>query len=53
MEDFSSISAIEMFARRDAAENKILGLIGQFVFAYSRFVTALHFVLLGTTRAKI
>jgi hypothetical protein len=42
MEDFSSMTAIEMLARRDAARNEIASLIGQLVFNYSQFVTALH-----------
>jgi hypothetical protein len=42
MEDLSSVTSIEMFARRDAAESEISGLIGQLVFRYSRFVTGLH-----------
>lgn len=42
MEDFSSMPAYEMFARRNAARDEISGVIGQFVFRYSRFVTGLH-----------
>jgi hypothetical protein len=42
MEDLSSMTSVEMFARRDAAESEISGLIGQLVFNYSRFVTGLH-----------
>jgi hypothetical protein len=42
MEDFSSMTVIEICARRDVAKNEISGLIGQFVFNYSRFVTGLH-----------
>lgn len=42
MEDFSSMTASEMFARRNTAENEISGIIGQLVFNYSRFVTGLH-----------
>lgn len=42
MEDSDSMTASEMFARRDATENEISGLIGQLVFNYSRFVTGLH-----------
>lgn len=42
VEDFSSMPAAEMFARRDAARSEIARLIGQLVFDYSRFVTALH-----------
>ena len=42
MDDFDSMPSTEMFARRDAAEKEISGLIGQFVFTYSRLVTGLH-----------
>ena len=42
MEDVSSMTASEMLARRDAGEKEISGLVGQFVFNYSRFVTGLH-----------
>ena len=42
MEDISSMSAAEMFARRDAAENEVASLIGKLVFSYSRLVTGLH-----------
>ncbi|GAA0887671.1 hypothetical protein [Rhodanobacter soli] len=42
MEDFDSMTASEMFARRDATENEISDLIGQLVFNYSRFVTGLQ-----------
>ena len=52
MEDFSTMPAIEMFARRDAAEKEITGLIGQLVFDYSRFVTALHFCVAWHNQGK-
>lgn len=42
MEDFSAMPAHEMLARRNAVRDEIAGLIGQFVFSYSRFVTGLH-----------
>ena len=41
-----------MFARRDAAEKEITGLIGQLVFDYSRFVTALHFCVAWHNQGK-
>ena len=40
--DIGSMTAGEMLARRSAAEKEISGLIGRFVFSYSRFVTGLH-----------
>jgi hypothetical protein len=52
MDDLSSMLASEMLARRDAARNEVTGLIGQLVFNYSRFVTALTYALPGKTRAK-
>ena len=42
VEDLSSMPAFEMLARREAAEKEITNLLGQLVFAYSRFVTGLH-----------
>lgn len=42
MEDFDSMPAYEMFDRRETTEKEIASLLGQFVFAYSRFVTELH-----------
>lgn len=42
MEELDSIPAYEMFARRDATEKEVASLLGQLVFAYSRFVTGLH-----------
>ncbi|KGM52665.1 hypothetical protein N800_11155 [Lysobacter daejeonensis GH1-9] len=52
MDDFSSMSGTEMFARRDAAESEISGLIGQFVFTYSRFITALHLCVAWHNQGK-
>jgi hypothetical protein len=42
MEEICSMSATEMLARRDAAENEVASLIGNLVFSYSRLVTSLH-----------
>jgi hypothetical protein len=42
MDDFSTMTGSEMLARRKAAEEEIAGILGQFIFKYSRFVTALH-----------
>jgi hypothetical protein len=43
MEDFSHVLAHERFAMQRATEAEITGLLGQFFFAFSNFVTALHF----------
>ena len=42
VDDFDTMPAYEMMARREAAEQETALLIGQFLFAYSRFVTATH-----------
>lgn len=42
MEDFDKMTATEMMVRRETAQQEIAQLIGQFLFAYSPFVTALH-----------
>ena len=41
-DEFDTMTAREMMARRAAAEQEIARLIGLFLFAYSRFVTAVH-----------
>ena len=42
VEAFDTMTAREMMARRAAAEQEIARLIGQVLFAYSRFVSAVH-----------
>ena len=43
MEDFSSMTGAEMFARRDATEQAVASVIGQLVFAYAKLNSALHY----------
>lgn len=42
MENTSPVIARDMFELRNAAEIEIAGLIGKFVFQYSKFITGLH-----------
>lgn len=42
MEEEDSLTANQMLARRSSAEQEASRLIGQLVFAYSRFVGGLH-----------
>lgn len=42
MEEEESLTANQMLARRSSAEQEASRLIGQLVFAYSRFVSGLH-----------
>lgn len=45
MEDFSHILVHERLATQRATEARITGLLGQFFFAFSNFVTELHLYL--------
>lgn len=52
MEDFDSMPGDEVFARREITEKEVASLLGQTIFAYSRFATELHLCVAWLNEGK-